>query len=193
MTNKSLLENGHPSKAEQRKQRLLEAEAELALEEADALQITEEQRRILAKSFLFVKTEFSDLDGLRWTQNALRESQVAESGTFVVGLRNHDPPSLASDATIRITVKTSAQPRVQLPCRNRDGSRSRPSIVGLFATRPPTHQCRARGFRQIPESRVPRGDPQAGGGDRRETEEKPYRPAEHSGLVPFPHGNIRSS
>ncbi len=31
---------------------------------------------MLAKSFLLVKTEFSDLDGLRWTQHALREFQV---------------------------------------------------------------------------------------------------------------------
>ncbi len=41
MTIKSLLENGNISRAEQRKQRLLEAEAELALEEADALKMTE--------------------------------------------------------------------------------------------------------------------------------------------------------
>ena len=38
MTNKSLR---NLSKAEQRKQRLLEAEAELALEESDALKMTE--------------------------------------------------------------------------------------------------------------------------------------------------------
>ena len=41
MTNKSLFKNVNPSRAEQRKQRLLEAEAELALEESDALKMTE--------------------------------------------------------------------------------------------------------------------------------------------------------
>jgi len=83
----------HASRAEQRKQRLLELERELDAEEAEALQITEvccyrgrffvsfvylvqEQRQLLLQPFKAVKAEFADLDGLRWTQTALRKLQA---------------------------------------------------------------------------------------------------------------------
>jgi len=80
------------SRAEQRKQRLLELERELDAEEAEALKITEvccywaflvpfvylaqEQRQLLLQPFKAVKAEFADLDGLRWTQTALRTLQA---------------------------------------------------------------------------------------------------------------------
>ena len=82
------------SRTEQRKQRLLEVERELAAEEAEALKLTEvrcpklflvpcfhllqlqEQRQLLLQPFKAVKAEFADLDGLCWTQTALRKFQV---------------------------------------------------------------------------------------------------------------------
>ena len=80
------------TRAEQRKQRLLELEWQQAAEEAEALKLTEvsalekyswrpltplkEQRRTLFQSFASVKVEFSDLEGLCWTQAALKMLQV---------------------------------------------------------------------------------------------------------------------
>ncbi|KAJ6592993.1 hypothetical protein B0H19DRAFT_11726 [Mycena capillaripes] len=54
-----------PSRAAQRKQRLLELENEQRLEDAEALKFTEEQRLSLFHSFRSVKFEWSDLDGMR--------------------------------------------------------------------------------------------------------------------------------
>ncbi|KAJ7067198.1 hypothetical protein C8F01DRAFT_1120616, partial [Mycena amicta] len=54
-----------PSRAAQRKQRLLELENEQRLEDLEALKMTEEQRLILFHSFRSVKFEWSDLDGMR--------------------------------------------------------------------------------------------------------------------------------
>ncbi|KAF8151290.1 hypothetical protein B0H34DRAFT_124236 [Crassisporium funariophilum] len=118
---------GHVSRAEQRKQRLLEVESEQAAEEAEALKMTEEQRQMLMKPFTSVKVEFSDLDGLRWTQTALRKFQplqrhasahVASShhasmihNTFVV-LTNADLASFSPEDTIRVSGSTTkARPR----------------------------------------------------------------------------------
>ncbi|KAJ7431927.1 hypothetical protein B0H11DRAFT_824659 [Mycena galericulata] len=53
-----------PSRAAQRKQRLLELENEQRLEDAEALKMTEEQRLSLFHSFRTVKFEWSDLDGM---------------------------------------------------------------------------------------------------------------------------------
>jgi hypothetical protein len=38
--------------------------------------VSQEQRQSLLKPFMSVKLEFHDLDGLRWTQTALRRRQV---------------------------------------------------------------------------------------------------------------------
>ncbi|KAJ6501285.1 hypothetical protein DFH09DRAFT_1102641 [Mycena vulgaris] len=54
-----------PSRAAQRKQRLLELENEQRIEDAEALKMTEEQRLSLFHSFRSVKFEWSDLDGMR--------------------------------------------------------------------------------------------------------------------------------
>ncbi|KAJ6464251.1 hypothetical protein C8R47DRAFT_70473 [Mycena vitilis] len=54
-----------PSRAAQRKQRLLDLENEQRLEDAEALKFTEEQRLSLFLSFRSVKFEWSDLDGMR--------------------------------------------------------------------------------------------------------------------------------
>ncbi|KAJ7496464.1 hypothetical protein FB451DRAFT_1207869 [Mycena latifolia] len=54
-----------PSRAAQRKQRLLELENEQRIEDAEALKMTEEQRLTLFHSFRSVKFEWSDLDGMR--------------------------------------------------------------------------------------------------------------------------------
>ncbi|KAF9474147.1 hypothetical protein BDN70DRAFT_936881 [Pholiota conissans] len=114
------------SRAEQRRLRLLEAEEELAAEEAEALTITEEQRQTLLRPFAAVKAEFADLDGLRWTQTALRRRQTSHHNptpnpthnpanqainntTFAV-LTNADLASFAPGDTIRIP---------PLPSRNR--------------------------------------------------------------------------
>ena len=93
------------SRAEQRKQRLRELESEQAAEEAEALKMTEvsgpsyshfailivvfecqEQRQTLLKSFSSVKVEFTDLDGLRWSQTALRKFPVCYLSTHCEGV-----------------------------------------------------------------------------------------------------------
>ncbi|KAF8180885.1 hypothetical protein BJ912DRAFT_1044810 [Pholiota molesta] len=108
------------SRAEQRRLRLLETERELAAEEADALTLTEDQRQTLLRPFAAVKAEFADLDGLRWTQTALRRRQPpapphhhhrahdpdasiytpATANAFAV-LTNADLAAFAPDDTIR--------------------------------------------------------------------------------------------
>ncbi|KAF8815591.1 hypothetical protein BYT27DRAFT_7128762 [Phlegmacium glaucopus] len=148
------------SRAEQRKQRLRELETEQAAEEAEALKMTEEQRQTLLKSFTSVKVEFTDLDGLRWSQTALRKiqpfhrsparlstSQPKSKNTFVV-LTNADLASFSPEDTIRVSASTTQLwPRYpgqqtttphlttlfpQPPRWHRDGSRSRSPIKGVF-------------------------------------------------------------
>ncbi|KIM35759.1 hypothetical protein M413DRAFT_449596 [Hebeloma cylindrosporum] len=153
----------HASRAEQRKQRLLELERELDAEEAEALKITEEQRQLLLQPFKAVKAEFTDLDGLRWTQTALRKLQppprratqlaahphsaVSKANTFVV-ITNADLASLSSEDTIRVSATPHSRPSFPSPLlspkkdlpatdasRHRDGCRSRSPIKGLFPPR----------------------------------------------------------
>jgi len=110
------------SRAEQRKQRLRELESEQAAEEAEALKMTEEQRQTLLKSFTSVKVEFTDLDGLRWSQTALRRfpsfhrniphisptsHSTSKNNTFVV-LTNADLANFSPEDTIRVSTSTSA-------------------------------------------------------------------------------------
>ncbi|KAF8968630.1 hypothetical protein BDZ97DRAFT_1916063 [Flammula alnicola] len=157
------LEQLHATRAEQRKQRLLEAERELAAEEAEALKMTEEQRQMLLKPFKSVKAEFADLDGHRWTQSALRKFQppqrrashvaapshsTAKKGTFVV-LSNADLASFSPDETIRVSSSVHQRPAFpspllsskplptaqEAPCRHRDGTHSRSPVKGLFQRR----------------------------------------------------------
>ncbi|KDR73389.1 hypothetical protein GALMADRAFT_731527 [Galerina marginata CBS 339.88] len=86
------LEETHASRAEQRRQRLLEVELELAVEEAEALKMTEEQRQLLHRPFAAVKAEFTDLDGMRWTQTALRMRQVRSVLLLLTRLHGVDFP-----------------------------------------------------------------------------------------------------
>ncbi|KAF9033535.1 hypothetical protein BJ165DRAFT_1410281 [Panaeolus papilionaceus] len=79
------------TRAEQRRLKLREIENELAAEEAEAIKMTEEQRQTLLRSFTSVKVEFSDLDGLRWTQAALSMFQR-------ILMQNRKRPHLSSHA-----------------------------------------------------------------------------------------------
>jgi len=150
------------SRAEQRKQRLRELETEQAAEEAEALKMTEEQRQTLLKSFSSVKVEFTDLDGLRWSQTALcrfpsfhrstphispTSHSTSKNNTFVV-LTKADLANFSAEDTIRVsTSSTKIRPRylgqqVTMPPfstllpqshrRQRDGNWSRSPIKGLF-------------------------------------------------------------
>ncbi|KDR65311.1 hypothetical protein GALMADRAFT_148792 [Galerina marginata CBS 339.88] len=126
------LEEMHASRAEQRRQRLLEVEQELAMEEVEALKMTEKQRQLLHRPFATVKAEFTDLDGQRWTQRwtqtALRMRQPPQSqpqpqrrvprqsealtqtnATFVV-LTNADLASFAPEDTIRASSSSTSFP-----------------------------------------------------------------------------------
>ncbi|KAF5383441.1 hypothetical protein D9757_006082 [Collybiopsis confluens] len=64
------------SRAAQRKAKLLQIEKEQKQEDAEALKLTEEQRDTLLQSFSSVKFEFSDLDGMKWSNSALRTRAV---------------------------------------------------------------------------------------------------------------------
>jgi hypothetical protein len=150
------------SRAEQRKQRLRELETEQAAEEAEALKMTEEQRQTLLKSFTSVKVEFTDLDGLRWSQTALRRfppfhintpnisstsHATSKNNTFVV-LTNADLANFSAEDTIRVSTSSSkmrppypiqktATPHLpsvlpQSSPPQHDDNRSRSSIEGLF-------------------------------------------------------------
>ncbi|KAF7312582.1 hypothetical protein MIND_00272300 [Mycena indigotica] len=68
-----------PSRAAQRKQRLLELENEQRLEDLEALKMTEEQRLILFHSFRSVKFEWSDLDGMRYIRRRYNSPPVYPS------------------------------------------------------------------------------------------------------------------
>nr|GAT48629.1 predicted protein [Mycena chlorophos] len=65
-----------PSRAAQRRQRLLEMENEQRLEELEGLKMTEEQRLILFHSFRSVKFEWSDLDGMRYVRRRYNSPPV---------------------------------------------------------------------------------------------------------------------
>ncbi|PPQ91046.1 hypothetical protein CVT25_014032 [Psilocybe cyanescens] len=107
----------HVSRAEQRKQRLIEAEMEQAAEEVEAPCHTLEQRQLLMQPFATVKAEFADLDGLRWTQTAQCKLQIRANGTahtttnsnsntFIV-LTNTGLASFSVDDTIRRPTTTT--------------------------------------------------------------------------------------
>jgi len=142
------------SRAEERRLRLLEIENEQRAEEAEALQMTEEQRQTLLRSFTSVKFEFSDLDGLCWTQTALSTRQPSLSRvrdlasppnlsphSFLV-LTKANIASFSHGETIRApiyeTLATSSpidfnnSSTDTVKCRHRDGSRARSPIKGLF-------------------------------------------------------------
>ncbi|KAF8876972.1 hypothetical protein CPB84DRAFT_1828908 [Gymnopilus junonius] len=137
---------------------------EIAAEEAEALKMTEEQRQALLKPFATVKAEFTDLDGLRWTQSALymlspRSPQrrapphvppntpadvlspksYTNRGTAFNVLTKADLDTISPDATIRPSFSSSSS-LVDLGIpngnanRHRDGSHSRSPIKGLFST-----------------------------------------------------------
>ncbi|KAJ3513169.1 hypothetical protein NLJ89_g3101 [Agrocybe chaxingu] len=106
------IDPGSVERAEKRKRRLLEIEAEQEREEAEALKMTEEQRRTLLHSFKAVKVEFDDLDGQRWPQGLLRHPQASRGivpkssssnnpmkrGTFTVLTNSFNP-----EDTIRVS------------------------------------------------------------------------------------------
>ncbi|PPQ91847.1 hypothetical protein CVT25_000794 [Psilocybe cyanescens] len=122
----------HASRAEQRKQRLIEAEMEQVAEEAGAPHMTEEQGQLLMQPFATVNAEFAVLDGLRWTQTVLPKLQEprpvpysspanadgnvngtahtttnSNSNTFVV-LTDADLASSSVDDPIRISYSSSS-------------------------------------------------------------------------------------
>jgi hypothetical protein len=153
------------SRAEQRKQRLRELETEQAAEEAEALKMTEEQRQTLLKPFTSVKVEFTDLDGLRWSQTALHSfpsfhrntplsttsHSTSENNAFVI-LTNADLANFSAEDTIRVSASSiklrpsypgqqASTPDVstslpESPRRHRDGGRSRSPIKGVFQSEP---------------------------------------------------------
>ncbi|KAG5641579.1 hypothetical protein DXG03_004692 [Asterophora parasitica] len=113
----------HASRAAMRKQRLLEMENEMRLEEAEALKMTEEQRQILFRSFTSVKVEFSDLDGLARNANGSQHIPRAcvpppnptvqlhpPDHAFVI-LTNADLANFAPHETIRASVGSRPKPR----------------------------------------------------------------------------------
>ncbi|CAA7267802.1 unnamed protein product [Cyclocybe aegerita] len=127
MTPKEMeIDPGSVERAEKRKRRLLEIEAEQEREEAEALKMTEEQRRTLLQSFKAVKVEFDDLDGQRWPQGLLRHPQASHGivpkssssvnpmkrGTFTVLTNSFNP-----EDTIRVsaTKPKSRRSLAQIP------------------------------------------------------------------------------
>ncbi|KAJ7646100.1 hypothetical protein DFH06DRAFT_582694 [Mycena polygramma] len=78
-----------PSRAAQRKQRLLELENEQRLEDAEALKFTEEQRLSLFLSFRSVKFEWSDLDGMRSVRRRYNSSCASPPPTTAYAPAHH--------------------------------------------------------------------------------------------------------
>jgi len=150
------------SKAEQRKQRLLEIENEQKMEEAEGLKVTEEQLQTLKRPFVSVKFEFCDLDGLSWDKHAsnLKQKSFLQHSpcnpqASVLSPKNHTFLSLTNTDLAHFspedTIKASSLIR---PCpnsssstftpiafqsytsttkrRHRDGTRIRSPIKGLF-------------------------------------------------------------
>ncbi|PPQ91085.1 LOW QUALITY PROTEIN: hypothetical protein CVT25_011954 [Psilocybe cyanescens] len=123
------LEQMHASRAEQSKQRLIEAETEQAAEEAEAshfrslpryhaIKFYVEQRQLLMQPFATVKVEFADLDGLRSSHGLLlpvndnvnsiaHTTTNSNSDTFIV-FTNADLASFSADDTIRISSSSSS-------------------------------------------------------------------------------------
>ncbi|KAG6889027.1 hypothetical protein C0992_006650 [Termitomyces sp. T32_za158] len=99
----------HTTRAAQRKLKQLEIEKEQRMEEAEALKMTEEQRRILHNSFRSVKVEFSDLDGLSWSKMPQKRG-TSPGQTFVV-LTNADLACFGPHETIRASVSSRPRPR----------------------------------------------------------------------------------
>ncbi|EAU83730.1 hypothetical protein CC1G_05634 [Coprinopsis cinerea okayama7 len=128
------------SRAEQRRRRLLDIEREQQLEELEALKMTEEQFHLLKRSFVSVKFEFYDLDGLRWTPSALYTRQFraktqwhnTHSSHNHHAPRHYPPPSprttqnqnlptqghqRPSDSTIRVAPRKPVPPAPTQPQR----------------------------------------------------------------------------
>ncbi|KAK7057858.1 hypothetical protein R3P38DRAFT_2843388 [Favolaschia claudopus] len=106
-----------PSRAAQRKQRLLELENEQRIEDAEALKFTDEQKLSLFLSFRSVKFEWSDLDGMRPTRSVRRRynsSCPASPPAVSVAPQTHSlfparPPALAHPpASPALAVLTNA-------------------------------------------------------------------------------------
>ncbi|KAF9442537.1 hypothetical protein P691DRAFT_779356 [Macrolepiota fuliginosa MF-IS2] len=77
------------SRQQLRRHRLLELEKEQHLEDAEDLVMTEEQRQLLLSPFMSVKFEFHDLDGMRWTQTALRDRQCRRRPSVLPSYRSN--------------------------------------------------------------------------------------------------------
>ncbi|KAJ7646093.1 hypothetical protein DFH06DRAFT_1333022 [Mycena polygramma] len=103
-----------PSRAAQRKQRLLELENEQRLEDAEALKFTEEQRLSLFLSFRSVKFEWSDLDGMRSVRRRYNSSCASPPPTTAHTLSTPSLPTLSlptlSPASLPTLSSTSSPP-----------------------------------------------------------------------------------
>ncbi|KAG5650802.1 hypothetical protein H0H81_011013 [Sphagnurus paluster] len=172
----------HASRAAQRKQRLIEIEYEMRLEEAEALKMTEvrvavlscaretepltqrtplqEQRQILIRSFTSVKVEFSDLDGLARTTRAKplpclsASASASPSDHAFVILSSADLASFAPHETIR----ARPPPRTTKSSPNLSHSSPAPSPVLRHAqttTTTSSSTIKALLSRKTPRSRSP--------------------------------------
>ncbi|TFK22479.1 hypothetical protein FA15DRAFT_671453 [Coprinopsis marcescibilis] len=104
------------SRAEQRRQKLLDAEREQQAEELEALKMTEEQFHTLKRSFMSVKFEFYDLDGLRWTPSALYSRQYRARTSWQATKHSEIPSSTSATkeeykAFYDETIRTPSRPR----------------------------------------------------------------------------------
>ncbi|KAF8056641.1 hypothetical protein FPV67DRAFT_1786978 [Lyophyllum atratum] len=127
---------GHKTRAAQRKQRLLEIENEMRLEDAEALKMTEEQRETLLRSFTSVKVEFSDLDGLAWNAPCATPASPTPRGrspdhAFVI-LTNADLASFEPHETIRASAGSRPRPRASISSPNLSAA------CGTFPSVPPS-------------------------------------------------------
>ncbi|KAF8067535.1 hypothetical protein FPV67DRAFT_1780639 [Lyophyllum atratum] len=127
---------GHKTRAAQRKQRLLEIENEMRLEDAEALKMTEEQRETLLRSFTSVKVEFSDLDGLAWNAPCATPTSPKPRGrspdhAFVI-LTNADLASFEPHETIRASAASRPRPRTSISSPNLSAA------CGTFPSVPPS-------------------------------------------------------
>ncbi|KAJ3563701.1 hypothetical protein NP233_g8771 [Leucocoprinus birnbaumii] len=111
------------SRQQIRQYRLLELEREQHMEDADGLVMTEEQRQALFDSFESVKLEFHDLDGLRWTQTALRRRKHTHRPTILPKPSSRRPfamvadpqiPAYDLDATVRDANQSRGRPRIDI-------------------------------------------------------------------------------
>ncbi|KAL9708722.1 hypothetical protein Ac2012v2_008104 [Leucoagaricus gongylophorus] len=129
------------SRQQLRRTRLLELEREQRLEDAEGLFMTEEQRQSLLDSFTSVKFEFHDLDGLRWTQTALRRQEHPQRQTILpTGSSNwsrHPVTAYDVDATVRIS--TCDRRNLAISSPGRVFWRHDPKLALSFRTIPSTH------------------------------------------------------